>query len=122
MKYKVGDIIVAQVTSIKSYGAFLSLDNHFSGLLHVSEISHEYVSDVSKVFKIGDKIKVKITSIDEKTKQIIVSRKVLLTNNIIKKNKIKKNKEKVEETKNGFVSLEKMLPYWIENYDGGHYD
>ena len=44
-KYKKGKIVKGTVTGIESYGAFVSLDDYYSGLIHISEISHDFVKN-----------------------------------------------------------------------------
>ena len=50
---------VGTVQSVQLYGAFLEFEDGTSGLLHVSQISHDRVSNVGDVLSIGDKIKVR---------------------------------------------------------------
>ncbi len=75
----VGDVYDAKVASVQSYGVFVDFKSK-SGLLHVSEISHSRINDVSEVFKVGDPVKVKLIGIDPKTGKFRLSRKVLLPN------------------------------------------
>lgn len=75
----VGDEFDAKVASVQSYGVFVDFKGK-SGLLHVSEISHSRINDVSEVFKVGDPVKVKLIGIDPKTGKFRLSRKVLLPN------------------------------------------
>ena len=55
---QVGDVAVGTVQSVQLYGAFLEFEDGTSGLLHVSQISHDRVANVGDVLSIGDKIKV----------------------------------------------------------------
>ena len=55
---QVGDVAVGSVQSVQLYGAFLELEDGTSGLLHISQISHDRVQNVADVLSIGDKIKV----------------------------------------------------------------
>lgn len=73
----VGDVYDAVVDSVMPYGVFVKFSGK-SGLLHVSEISHTRINDVSEVFSEGDAVKVKLIGIDEKTGKMRLSRKVLL--------------------------------------------
>ena len=75
--YKEGDIIEGIITSIKKYGAFLSFENGYIGLLHISEISTNFVNNIYSYFDVGDKITVTVKRIDEKTKFLNVSIKDL---------------------------------------------
>lgn len=74
---QVGDVYEAEVESIMPYGAFVKFFGQ-SGLLHVSEVSHTRIDDVSSVFKVGDKVKVKIIGTDPKTGKLRLSRKALM--------------------------------------------
>ena len=42
-KYMEGDIVSAKISAIEKYGAFASLDEEYSGLIHVSEITEKYI-------------------------------------------------------------------------------
>ena len=76
---QVGDVYDAVVASVQTYGVFVDFKQK-SGLLHVSEISHSRINDVSEVFKVGDPVKVKLVGIDPKSGKYRLSRKVLLPN------------------------------------------
>lgn len=64
-KYKVGDKVRGRITGIVDFGLFLSIDQQIEGLVHISEISWSRVTDLSKLFKVGDEIDVMIISIDD---------------------------------------------------------
>lgn len=74
---QVGDEFDGTVASVMPYGVFVDFAGK-SGLLHVSEISWTRIEDVSEVFSEGDKVKIKIIGVDEKTGKLRLSRKVLL--------------------------------------------
>ena len=76
---QVGDVYEAVVASVQTYGVFVDFRGK-SGLLHVSEISHSRINDVSEYFKVGDPVKVKLVGIDPKSGKMRLSRKVLLPN------------------------------------------
>ena len=65
MNYRVGQIIEAQITGIKPYGAFVSVDENISGLIHISELSDGFVRDVESFVKMGEKVKLKVLEVDE---------------------------------------------------------
>lgn len=75
----VGDVYEAEVESLMPYGAFVKFFGQ-SGLLHVSEVDHKRIEDVSTVLKVGDKVNVKIIGTDPKTGKLRLSRKALLEN------------------------------------------
>lgn len=64
-QFKVGDIKEGTVTGIVNFGLFIDLEG-LEGLVHISEISWDKISDLNKMFKVGDKIKAKIISLDNK--------------------------------------------------------
>lgn len=74
---EVGDVYDAVVRSVMPYGVFVEFHGR-QGLLHVSEISHSRIEDVSEVFKEGDRVKVKLIDIDSRTGKYRLSRKALL--------------------------------------------
>ncbi|MEG2351467.1 MAG: S1 RNA-binding domain-containing protein [Bacilli bacterium] len=108
MKYKEGDVVSAKVTGIEKYGAFVSIDEEYSGLIHISEITEEFVRDVSDYVEVGDEVKVKIVGLSDFRNQLKLSAKGL--NNNLKKN----GKKKIKETVFGFYLLKSALPNWIE--------
>ncbi|NNF35389.1 MAG: polyribonucleotide nucleotidyltransferase [Saprospiraceae bacterium] len=75
----VGDVYDAKVASVMPYGVFVDFSGK-SGLLHVSEISHSRIEDVSTVFSEGDPVKVKLIGIDQRTGKMKLSRKALMPN------------------------------------------
>ncbi|HRO72810.1 MAG TPA: S1 RNA-binding domain-containing protein, partial [Saprospiraceae bacterium] len=75
----IGDVYEAEVESLMPYGAFVKFFGQ-SGLLHVSEVDHKRIEDVSTVLKVGDKVKIKIIGTDPKTGKLRLSRKALLDN------------------------------------------
>ena len=87
---KEGDIVEAQVHACVDWGIFLTYKN-LTLLLHVSDLSHGRVKKPSDLVTIGQKLKVKITKIDQKTNRVSASVKALTEDpysNIEKKYKI----------------------------------
>ena len=72
---KVGDIIDGKVESLQSYGAFVSLKDGVSGLLHISQIANKRLKHPGEVLKEGQEVKVKVTKIADG--KISLSKKVL---------------------------------------------
>ncbi len=64
MDPQVGAILEGKVTSITNFGAFVSLENHRSGLVHISEIANTYVNDVHDYLQEGQTVKVIVLSTD----------------------------------------------------------
>ena len=65
MEISVGAILEGTIKSITKFGAFVSLPGGRSGLVHISEIAHSYVANVSDFLSEGQAVKVKVVSIDE---------------------------------------------------------
>lgn len=65
MDYQIGDVVEGVITGIQPYGAFIKIDDHHNGLLHISEISDDYIKDVYEYLRIREKIKVKILDVGE---------------------------------------------------------
>ncbi|MCL2368089.1 MAG: S1 RNA-binding domain-containing protein [Oscillospiraceae bacterium] len=58
-------IVTGKVTGIKKFGAFVTLEDKRSGLVHISEVANTYVDDVAAHLTEGQEVKVKIIGIDE---------------------------------------------------------
>ena len=71
---EVGRIYDGKVVSIKDFGAFMEVLPGQEGLCHVSELSDDFVRNVSDVVKVGEVYKVKVINIDD-TGRIKLSRK-----------------------------------------------
>lgn len=68
MALEVGSIVEGQVTGIARFGAFVELPEKKTGLVHISEIANEFVSDINDFLKVNDKVKVKVLSVDSNGK------------------------------------------------------
>ena len=62
---EVGKIVEGQITGVTKYGVFVSLEDNYVGMIHISEVSNKYIEDLNTLFKIGDLIKVKVLSRSE---------------------------------------------------------
>ncbi|KAK9138572.1 hypothetical protein Sjap_009166 [Stephania japonica] len=81
-KIKVGDVFDARVGSVEDFGAFVHLRfpdgyYHITGLVHVSEVSWDFVQDVRDVLKAGDEVRVKVKEIDREKMRVTLSIKLL---------------------------------------------
>ena len=65
MEFGVGSILDGKVTGITKFGAFVSLPEGRSGLVHISEIAYSYVNEVSDHLQEGPEVKVKVIGIDQ---------------------------------------------------------
>ncbi|GEK28935.1 S1 domain-containing RNA-binding protein [Furfurilactobacillus siliginis] len=65
MAVAVGDKVTGKVTGITNFGAFVDLGEHQSGLVHISQVSNEYVKDIHDVLHVGDEVTVKVLSMEK---------------------------------------------------------
>lgn len=77
-KYNVGDILNGEITGIVDFGVFVKVEDSLEGLVHISEIDWGLVEDPRQMFKVGDKVKVKV--IEVKDGKISLSIKALKEN------------------------------------------
>lgn len=63
------------VTNVTNFGAFVDVGVHQDGLVHISQLADEFVDDPNKVVKVGQKVWVNVTEVDEKRKRIALSMK-----------------------------------------------
>ncbi len=101
-KYNIGDIVTGTITGVESYGVFVKINDYYNGMVHISEISDKFVSDIESNYLVGDTIKAKVIDVIDDKKQLKLSIKVL------------KNEEKIDKSLNGFDPLKEALPKWIE--------
>merc|ERR1712129_608756 len=74
-EYEKGQTVQATVKTITSYGAFLDIGAVTDALLHVSQMSDDFVSNVEDVVKQGDQVEVRIVKVDKEKGQIGVTMK-----------------------------------------------
>lgn len=71
-----GMILPGVVTNITAFGAFVDIGVKQDGLVHVSQMAHQYVSDPKTVVKVYQKIRVKVLEVDTARKRIALSMKI----------------------------------------------
>jgi uncharacterized protein len=64
-----------QVTNVTNFGAFVDIGVHQDGLVHVSQLADQYVSDPAEIVSVNDIVSVRVVSIDENGKRIGLSMK-----------------------------------------------
>lgn len=105
--YKVGEVIKCQVTGIEQYGVFVKIDNKYDGLIHISEVTYNYVRDIKDYANIGDVIYAKIIEIDNLDYKMKLSIKDI-------DYKQSGREKRIIESEKGFMPLKKMLPIWTK--------
>ncbi len=64
-KYQVGDVVNGEVTGVVDFGIFVKLESGLEGLVHISEIDWGLVEDPRALYKVGDKVQVKVIEIKD---------------------------------------------------------
>lgn len=107
-KHKVGDVVRGKVTGIEDYGFFLLLDDGYTGLVHISEMSEKFVKNIFDYVQLGESINAVIIEVDEANKKLKLS---------IKNFDYRIEDKKELEDQNGFSPLREKLPKWITEYE-----
>ncbi|MHB1500099.1 MAG: 30S ribosomal protein S1 [Candidatus Dormibacteria bacterium] len=71
-RLSVGDVVTGRVSGLTSYGAFINLGGA-DGLIHISELSWDRVSNVSDMLAVGDEVTVKVIKLDPELSRISLS-------------------------------------------------
>lgn len=116
--YQTGDTVSGKVTGIQPYGAFVALDDQTQGLVHISEITHGYVKEVSEYLEVGQEVDVKVLEVDEKSKKISLSIRALQEQPPAAQ-RTEKPKQSLQSHVNesdseGFNSLKDKMQEWIK--------
>ena len=108
-KYRKGEIVKGTVTCIEPYGVFMSFDDYYTGLIHISEISRGFVHDITDFVNVGDCIYVEILDVSLEEAHLRLSIKDI-------KYRIdgKPRGKRIVETASGFSTLKRYLPIWID--------
>lgn len=70
-------VVKGKVTRLEKFGAFVDIGAERPGLVHISELTHDYIRKVEEVVKEGDEVEVKILDVNRRKKQIKLSMKAL---------------------------------------------
>ena len=74
---KKGMVLTGKVARLESFGAFVEVGSERPGLVHVSEITHDYLRNPGEVLNVGDEVEVKVLDVDRRKKKIRLSMKAL---------------------------------------------
>ena len=108
---KVGDVAVGTVVRIYPTYAILLFDDGWTGLLHISELSHSYIRSFTAFVTIGTIYSVKVIEVDEASGKVHVSLKQMTTS----ERKRSFSHRPIEETEISFDALRDRLPGWIQD-------
>lgn len=84
MQFEEGKIVTGKVTGITKFGAFVELEGGATGLVHISEISLDYVNDINDHVKIGDIVEVKVLPSEKKGKIGLSIKQALKDKGVVK--------------------------------------
>ena len=103
---KVNDIVMGKITGVTDYGVFVQIDDNYTGLVHISEISNRFVVNIKEKFLVGDFIKARVIGLEDSSNHLILSIKQL-----------GKLDKKIIEVGNGFEKLNESLDKWIKDFN-----
>ena len=75
MSFEVGQVFNGKITGISKFGVFVSLPEKKTGMVHISEVSADYVKDIHEHVKEGQEVSVKIIGVDDKGRISLSMRK-----------------------------------------------
>lgn len=111
-RYPVGKKVEGTVARFADYGAFLALEKDITGLVHVTELSHEKVTDPAQVLKIGQKVEAQVINIDIDERRIGLSIKALKPIDAATLERLKKEREQSKSAAGGFVASKSGKKYY----------
>ena len=77
-RYAVGDVITGKVVRLVSFGAFVEVEKGIDGLVHVSQISNEWLENPVTALQVGQEVTAKILNIEPEREKMTLSIKALL--------------------------------------------
>ena len=116
-KYAEGDIVHGKVVRIVPFGAFVEIENGVDGLVHVSQISHEWLENPTSALNIGEEIDAKILVLDPASKKMTLSIKALLPEPEV--TRVRQRKDRDEERSDRPRNKKARAPR--ENREDGEY-
>lgn len=114
-KYQVGDVVTGKVVRIVSFGAFVEVEKGVDGLVHVSQICHEFLENPASKLKVGDEVNAKILAIDVEKEKLTLSIKATLEAPV----KEEKEEEKPKKEKKAKKEDDEDMRGWTESSEGG---
>ena len=120
-KYAEGDVIHGKVVRIVPFGAFVEVEKGIDGLVHVSQISHEFLENPTTVLTIGQEIDAKILKLDSAERKMTLSIKALEPKPETAERKPRAQKADGEEKarKPRAPKVEEEVTEWSEDNQGG---
>ena len=107
---RVGDVAVGTVVKVFPTYAILLFDEGWTGLLHISELSHSFIRSFTSFVTIGTIYSVKVIEVDEASGKVHVSLKKMTTS----ERKRSFSHRPIPENEISFDALRERLPGWID--------
>ncbi len=98
MDFSKDQIVEGVITGITTFGAFVKINNEVTGLVHISEISSDFVKDIKDIYKIGDVVNVKVLKVEDNGKLVLSIKKAQDNAGPTKSVPFTPYKKKVQET------------------------
>lgn len=108
---KIGERLKGEITGIQPYGAFVSLENGNSGLVHISEIKTGYIDNIHRLLSLGQTVEVQVIDYDEFTGKASLSMRSLEEE---RQHSMRRHRFSNNKHRTGFAPLKKALPVWTE--------
>jgi ribosomal protein S1 len=70
-------VVKGKVSRLERFGVFVDIGAERPGLVHISELTHDYIHSPGEIVKEGDEVEVKVLDVDRRKKQIRLSMKAL---------------------------------------------
>ena len=113
MQLEVGSILEGKVTGVTKFGAFVDLGEGKTGMVHISEVSSNYVTEISEHVKENQIVKVKILSIGEDGKIRLSMKK--LNGDVPEPKPQRRENFKERESRGNFSAPKKQEPMSFED-------
>lgn len=107
-----GQILIGTVTNVTNFGAFVDIGVHQDGLIHISELSNQFIKDVSQTIGVGDSVKVKVIGLDKERRRISLSKRACED----ALPSTPQPREKPQQQKAGAYSVQQQRPQQNKNY------
>lgn len=114
MAISVGDKLTGKVSGITNFGAFVDLGDHQTGLVHISEVSNDYVKDINDILKVKDEVTVLVTKIGDDGKMALSIKKANKESSDEKKSTFKPKKHVPKSTKNEEENFDDLLSNFLK--------
>ena len=89
-----GMVVKGQITRIEKFGVFVEIGAERPGLVHISEITHEYIKDPQQEVKVGEEVEAKVLEVNRRKKQIKLSMKALEDKPVYEQKPVSKKRTK----------------------------